>query len=227
MKNTGEPLNTQYDAFSGMFIFQTTCELAILLNLWGWQINWESKTETSNCGNSKLQICDQKSWESGICEVIAQHFVRKSSPCEKVRFTEQASRGMPFHSLRSDPLIQSCGLSRHPECISWAIRRLAGCPTGWATLGEEKVTISSRPKRGWSGLFNLFLKNMGMIGSAIGFEAQVMILQAVLCQIRIKGAANLHLGVVLLLHVFPQIGFVTAVSAEQCTQDQMISILGR
>ena len=65
---------------------------------------------------------------------------------------------------------------------------------------------------------------MGMIGSAIGFEAQVMILQAVLCQIRIKGAANLHLGVVLLLHVFPQIGFV---AAEQCTQDQMVSILGR
>lgn len=54
-----------------------------------------------------------------------------------------------------------------------------------------------------------------------------MILQAVLCQIRIKGAANLHLGVVLLLHVFPQIGFVTAVAAEQCTQDQMVSILGR
>ena len=68
---------------------------------------------------------------------------------------------------------------------------------------------------------------MGMIGSAIGFKAQVMILQAVLCQTRIKGAANLHLGVVLLLHVFPQIGFVTAVAAEQCTQDQMVSILGR
>ena len=34
-------------------------------------------------------------------------------------------------------------------------------------------------------LFNLFLKNMGMIGSVIGFEAQVMILQAVLCQMRI------------------------------------------
>ena len=68
---------------------------------------------------------------------------------------------------------------------------------------------------------------MGMIGSAIGFEAQVMILQAVLCQIRITCAANLHLGVVLLLHVFPQIGFVTAVAAEQCTQDQMVSILGR
>ena len=68
---------------------------------------------------------------------------------------------------------------------------------------------------------------MGVIGSAIGFKAQVMILQAVLCQIRITCAANLHLGVVLLLHVFPQIGFVTAVSAEQCTQDQMVSILGR
>ena len=69
---------------------------------------------------------------------------------------------------------------------------------------------------------------MGMIGSAIGFKAQVMILQAVLCQIRITCAANLHLGVVLLLlHVFPQIGFVTAVAAEQCTQDQMVSILGR
>ena len=68
---------------------------------------------------------------------------------------------------------------------------------------------------------------MGVIGSAIGFKAQVMILQAVLCQIRITCAANLHLGVVLLLHVFPQIGFVTAVAAEQCTQEQMVSILGR
>ena len=68
---------------------------------------------------------------------------------------------------------------------------------------------------------------MGMTGSAIGFEAQVMILQAVLRQIMITSAANLHLGVVLLLHVFPQIGFVTAVGAEQCTQEQMVSILGR
>ena len=66
-----------------------------------------------------------------------------------------------------------------------------------------------------------------MIGSAISFEAQVMIVQAVLCQIRITCVTNLHLGVVLLLHVFPQIGFVTAVGAEQCTQDQMVSILGR
>ena len=65
---------------------------------------------------------------------------------------------------------------------------------------------------------------MGMIGSAIGFEAQVMILHAVLCQIRIACVTNLHLGVVLLLHVFPQIGFV---GAEQCTQEQMVSILGR
>ena len=64
---------------------------------------------------------------------------------------------------------------------------------------------------------------MGMIG----FEAQMMILQAVLCQIRITCAVNLHLGVVLLLYVCPQIGFVTAVAAEQCTQDQMVSILGR
>ena len=68
---------------------------------------------------------------------------------------------------------------------------------------------------------------MDMIGSAIGFKVQVMILKAVLCQIRITCAANLHLGVVLLLHVFPQIGFVTAVAAEQCTQQQMVSILGR